>query len=59
VVPSRAGSTPTPPFGLSEHLSFRETVAYLKQEIAVAAESQLLDITAAFYQTQLHHHPSG
>jgi DNA primase len=35
---------------LSEHLSFRESLAYLQQQIAVAAESELLDQTAAFYR---------
>ena len=44
---------------LAEHLSFRETVAYLQQDLAVAAESQLLDRTAAFYQAQLHRHPEA
>ena len=44
---------------LAEHLSFRETVAYLQQDLAVAAESQLLDKTAAFYQAQLHRHPEA
>ena len=40
---------------LSEHLSFRESVAYLKQDIVLAADHELLEKTAAFYQTQLHH----
>ena len=44
---------------LSEHLSFRESVAYLKQDIALAADHELLEKTAAFYQTQLHHHPEA
>jgi len=44
---------------LAEHLSFRETVAYLQQDLAVAAESQLLDRTAAFYQVQLHRYPEA
>src|ERR1700681_4469962 len=44
---------------LFEHLSFRETVAYLQQDLAVAAESQLLDKTAAFYRAQLHRHPEA
>src|SRR4029450_11341220 len=39
---------------LSEHLSFRDSLAYLKQHMAAAAESELLDQTAAFYQLQLH-----
>src|ERR1700686_50964 len=38
---------------LSRHLSFRESLAYLKQEIALAADFELLAQTAAFYQLQL------
>src|SRR6202043_2687751 len=41
---------------LSEHLSFRESLACLKQDIAAAFESELLERTAAFYQVQLHRH---
>jgi DNA primase len=44
---------------LAEHLSFRESVAYLQQDLAVTAESQLLEKTAAFYQAQLHRHPEA
>jgi DNA primase len=44
---------------LSEHLSFRESLAYLKQHMAAAAESELLDQTAAFYQLQLHRYPAA
>jgi len=44
---------------LSEHLSFRESLAYLQQHIGVAAESELLDQTAAFYQLELHRHPEA
>jgi DNA primase len=39
---------------LSEHLSFRESLACLQQDLALATESELLDRTAAFYQLQLH-----
>ncbi len=39
---------------LSQHLSFRESLACLKQDIALGAEFELLDRTAAFYQLQLH-----
>ena len=39
---------------LSEHLSFRESLACLQQDIALAAESELLARTTAFYQVQLH-----
>ena len=41
---------------LSEHLSFRESLACLKQDMALATESELLATTAAFYQLQLHRH---
>ncbi len=41
---------------LSEHLSFRQSLICLKQDIALAAESELLTRTTAFYQMQLHRH---
>src|SRR5215470_13277175 len=41
---------------LSEHLSFSESLAYLKQHMAAANDSPLLEQTAAFYQLQLHRH---
>jgi DNA primase len=41
---------------LSEHLSFRESVAYLKQDCALPADHTLLGEAAAFYQTQLQRH---
>ena len=44
---------------LAEHLSFRDTVAYLQQNLVVAAESQLLEKTALFYQAQLYRHPEA
>jgi DNA primase len=44
---------------LAEHLSFRESIAYLQRDLTVAAESELLDQTAAFYQLQLHRHPEA
>jgi DNA primase len=44
---------------LSEHLSFRESVARLKREIALAVEPELLGKTAAFYQLQLQRHPEA
>ena len=44
---------------LSEQLSFAASIAHLKQEIALAAESELLDKTAAFYQVQLQRHPEA
>src|ERR1700681_448740 len=44
---------------LSKHLSFRESIAHLKHEIALAAESELLDTTAAFYQVHLQRHPEA
>src|SRR6266849_4091260 len=39
---------------LSERLSFRESLACLKQDLALAAESELLTTTTAFFQLQLH-----
>jgi DNA primase len=44
---------------LSEHLSFRQSLARLKQEIVFAFESELLDKTAGFYQVQLQRHPEA
>jgi len=42
---------------LALHLSFRESLAYLQEELAPAA--QLLEHTAAFYQLELHRYPEG
>ncbi|HEX8800017.1 MAG TPA: CHC2 zinc finger domain-containing protein [Terriglobales bacterium] len=42
---------------LALHLSFRDSVAYLEEELAPAA--QLLTHTAAFYQLELHRYPEG
>jgi DNA primase len=42
---------------LALHLSFRESVAYLQEELAPAA--QLLTHTAAFYQLELHRYREG
>jgi DNA primase len=44
---------------LAERLSFQQTVAHLQQGFAVAHDSELLDKTAAFFQTQLHRHPEA
>lgn len=44
---------------LSEHLSFRQTIAYLQQLLAPANDSRLLEQTAAFYQLQFHRHPEA
>lgn len=41
---------------LSQHLSFRETLACLKQDLALAPDSELLARAGAFYQAQLHRH---
>jgi DNA primase len=41
---------------LSERLTFRESLACLEQDLALAAESELLTRTTAFYQVQLHRH---
>jgi DNA primase len=42
---------------LSRHLSFRESVAHLAEELAPS--TQLLTHTAAFYQLELHRHREG
>jgi hypothetical protein len=42
---------------LSRHLSFRESVADLQEELAPTA--QLLAHTVAFYQLELHRYPEG
>jgi DNA primase len=39
---------------LSERLSFRESLACLEQDLAQAAESEVLTRTTAFFQLQLH-----
>ena len=39
---------------LSEHLSFRESLACLNQDIALATEAELLMRATAFFQAQLH-----
>jgi DNA primase len=44
---------------LSQHLSFGESIACLKQDLARAAESELLDRAAIFFQLQLHRHPEA
>jgi DNA primase len=44
---------------ISHHLSFRESLAYLQRDIAVVADSELLEKTAAFYRLQLHRHPEA
>ena len=44
---------------LSLHLSFRESLKHLKQQLAPAGDSGLLDQAAAFYQLQLHRHPEA
>ena len=42
---------------LSQHLSFRQSLSYLREQLAPAA--QLLDHTAAFYRLQLSRHPEA
>src|SRR6516162_7610193 len=41
---------------LSQHLSFRQSLAYLQQWMAAPNDSPLLEQAAAFYQWQLHRH---
>lgn len=40
-------------------LSFRQSVEHLRQQLAPAPASQLLEQTAGFYQMQLHRHPEA
>jgi DNA primase len=40
-------------------LPFRQSVAYLEQELTPAPVSRLLEETTAFYQLQLHRHPEA
>jgi DNA primase len=42
---------------LSQHLSFRQSVTYLLEELAPT--SQLLEHSSSFYQLELHRHPEG
>lgn len=44
---------------LSEHLSFRESVALLQGGLALVEESELLTRAAAFFQLQLHRYSEG
>ncbi len=44
---------------LSQRLSFRQTVAYLQQQIDPADPPGVLEKTVAFYQLQLHRHPQA
>lgn len=44
---------------LSEHLSFRQSLAFLQRQMAPADDGRLMETTAAFYQLQLHRHPEA
>jgi DNA primase len=44
---------------LSRGLSFRQSIAYLQQQIAPPLQHQVLQHTLAFYQLQLHRHPEA
>jgi DNA primase len=45
---------------LSRQLSFRQSLAYLKQDSAPPADpATVLEQAAAFYQQQLHHYPEA
>lgn len=44
---------------LSRGLSFRQSIAYLQQQIPVPDRGSVLEKTAAFYQLQLHRHPEA
>jgi DNA primase len=39
---------------LSEHLSFRESLGCLRQDLAITKQAELLSKTTAFFQLQLH-----
>ncbi len=44
---------------LSLQLSFRQSVEYLKRQLATHGDAELLEQTAAFYQRQLPRHPEA
>jgi len=44
---------------LSRHLSFRQSLAHLEQQIAPADSAAVLEQAAAFYRQQLPHHPEA
>lgn len=44
---------------LSQGVSFRQSVAYLRQQLSPAADVGVLEKAAAFYQLQLHRHPEA
>jgi len=43
----------------SEHLSFRQSLAFLQRQIAVTDLAGVLRQAAAFYELQLHRHPEA
>jgi DNA primase len=44
---------------LSQGLSFRQSIAYLQQQLPPPDDSDVLEKAAAFYQLQLHRHPEA
>ncbi len=44
---------------LSEHLPFRQTLAFLQRQLAAGDDRGMMESTAAFYQLQLHRHPEA
>jgi DNA primase len=44
---------------LSQHLSFRQSLAFLQRQAALPDASGVLEQTAAFYRFQLHRHPEA
>ena len=44
---------------ISLHLSFQQSLAYLRQELTPTPDSNLLERAAAFYQLALHRHPEA
>jgi DNA primase len=41
------------------HLSFRQSLDHLRQQLPPPSEAELLEHTAAFYQLELHRHPEA
>ena len=44
---------------LSEHLPFRQSLAFLQRQLNAADDGAVMESTAAFYQLQLHRHPEA
>ena len=44
---------------LSEHLPFRQSLAFLQRQLTAGDDRGVMESTAAFYQLQLHRHPEA